>query len=327
MNQALPLRALALLGDEESNGIDPSFVESVWSNSISPSLMNLGFSVAEERDSQYPDHTYYLSHESIAARMNSVTEWPSLVYGWGVTSTFYYTTGYLLHTHEASYPWDGSLLIPGRDHHYVFIGPGCGMGDVFWYTQYRPSLLEMLMFQQGNNQWPLDNIPSCVAAISNTRGGAAPQHKDQAELINYFLPRTSNTFEAYKKALEAYALLYPGYYHYAMGMIHLGLPMLLPRDPASVESIVHHGELARLELTNPFVGNSTIRYSLPALPQGTRAELLIVSVDGRIVDRLPITKVEGSLEWRAANVASGVYFVNLVVNNHQMASRKITLLK
>jgi hypothetical protein len=318
-----PNRVLALLGDELEGGIDPAFVNEYWTDLIRPRIVDdWDCSVVELRDTGFPNHTYYLSHQAVADRMNSSSAWPGIVYLWGVVSNFIRTPGYLIHTYQGSYPWDGSLLTPGLNHHFIAIGPGCGMADIWQWTAWRPSLLEMFMFNSNGKA-------GMAAAQLCTRGGGEQDHRKYAEIQSYWVRHTVNTFQCHKKVLQTWALLYPEAYHYGMGIIHLGLPMIWGRGSTGVEE-EQFGELGFVRCTSPSNGAVRIAYSLPPLPASASAELRIVDVTGRCIRSLKLASSEGSLTWDSRDsagksVGSGMYFLALTVNGHKFASNRVVL--
>jgi hypothetical protein len=168
-----------------------------------------------------------------------------------------------------------------------------------------------------------------AAAQLCTRGGGEQDHRKYAEIQSYWVRHTVNTFQCHKKVLQTWALLYPEAYHYGMGIIHLGLPMIWGRGSTGVEE-EQFGELGFVRCTSPSNGAVRIAYSLPPLPASASAELRIVDVTGRCIRSLKLASSEGSLTWDSRDsagksVGSGMYFLALTVNGHKFASNRVVL--
>ncbi len=318
----VPNRVLALLGDELEEGLDPGFVNEYWDDLLRPRIVDgWDCSVVELRDTQFPNYNYYLSHQTVADRLNG-SAWPGTLYLWGVVSNFIRTPGYLVHTYQGSYPWDGSLLTQGLNHHFVVIAPTCGMGDIYQWTAWRPSLLEMFMFSS-------DGTAGMAAAQLCTRGGGEQDHRNYADIQSYWAQHTLNTFECHKKVLQTWALLYPEAYHYGMGISHFGLPMLWSRGATGMEE-EHYDRLGLVRCSSPASGTARITYSLPPLPPAASAELRIIDPSGRFIRRLALACSHGTSTWDCRDdagrpVGSGTYFLALMVNGHVFATNRVVL--
>jgi len=327
MGQQMPSRVLAILGDESEGDIDPALVNQYWEEILCPAMNDgWGYVVDELRDSDF-EH-YYDAHPVLVAKLNGQDERPAVIYWWGVWSSMFRSPGALWYAYDGLEPWDGTLLEPG-DNHYVVTAPICGGGGIFRYSAWRPSLLEMGMFQVGNDQFPSENTPGAAAIRANTSGGTEHQHRVYAEHDAYYSQHSLTTMYAHEKCLESWAILYPEDYHYGQGMIHLGLPMRYPHSVTSADEMIRGNELAVLRCQSPVYDVATIRFSLPPLPGEARVEIRVFGADGRLADRLAIDPetCHGTACWRPVTAAAGVYFVDLVVNGHSFASGRTILLR
>jgi len=95
---------------------------------------------------------------------------------------------------------------------------------------------------------------------------------------------------------------------------------------------INDNQLAGYQLNNypnPFSGETIINFSL-SVDNMKNAKIQIYNVKGQKVDQLAITNYElenNQVTWNADNFASGIYFYKLVVDDKNVNTKKMILLK
>ena len=95
--------------------------------------------------------------------------------------------------------------------------------------------------------------------------------------------------------------------------------------PESHGTLLNYFELSTYP--NPFNSQLTIRYQIE--PQAT-CHINIFDLTGRMIDSFSKHNYRNSpanITWNAADISSGVYFIQLVVDNIPTQSRKVMLLR
>ncbi|MEM6377509.1 MAG: tail fiber domain-containing protein [Bacteroidota bacterium] len=74
---------------------------------------------------------------------------------------------------------------------------------------------------------------------------------------------------------------------------------------------------------NPFRGITNISYTLPA--NTSEAELLIISLEGKQIANYRLSGKSGNIDFDASNLPAGTYFYSLLVNDQQVAQKKMVV--
>ena len=74
---------------------------------------------------------------------------------------------------------------------------------------------------------------------------------------------------------------------------------------------------------NPFRGITNISYSLPV--NANQAQLLIISLDGKQVANYQLSGRSGNIDFDGSNLPAGTYFYSLLVDNKQVAQKKMVV--
>ncbi|MEM8907813.1 MAG: tail fiber domain-containing protein [Bacteroidota bacterium] len=74
---------------------------------------------------------------------------------------------------------------------------------------------------------------------------------------------------------------------------------------------------------NPFRGITNISYTLPA--DANQAQLVIISLAGQQVANYPISGKSGNIDFDGSNLPAGTYIYSLLVDNKQVAQKKMVV--